>query len=147
MDLELTGNATLVTASDRGLGKAAATALVREGVDVASNGRNEPTLEALNRGTRKLPISPRCRSAAGRLLPPLYRIEEFPFGRNRVSTRSQHQNSERRHEDSRIERVDLGGRHRNEHDRSHQCRPETASDTEHDEGGGGQFDHTDKRNQ
>jgi NAD(P)-dependent dehydrogenase (short-subunit alcohol dehydrogenase family) len=46
MDLELTGNAALVTASSRGLGKAAATALVREGVDVAINGRDETTLEA-----------------------------------------------------------------------------------------------------
>lgn len=46
MDLELTGNAALVTASSRGLGKAAATALVREGVDVAINSRTESTLEA-----------------------------------------------------------------------------------------------------
>jgi len=46
MDLDLTGNAALVTASNRGLGKAAATALVREGVDVAINGREESTLEA-----------------------------------------------------------------------------------------------------
>ncbi|MFD1642053.1 SDR family oxidoreductase [Halohasta litorea] len=45
MELELTGNAALVTASSRGLGKAAATALVREGVDVAINGRDEATLE------------------------------------------------------------------------------------------------------
>lgn len=45
MDLELTGNAALVTASSRGLGKAAAIALVREGVDVAINGRTESTLE------------------------------------------------------------------------------------------------------
>ena len=46
MDLELAGNAALVTASSRGLGKAAATALVSEGVDVAINGRTESTLEA-----------------------------------------------------------------------------------------------------
>ena len=46
MDLELSGNAALVTASSRGLGKAAATALVREGVDVAINGRTESTFEA-----------------------------------------------------------------------------------------------------
>jgi NAD(P)-dependent dehydrogenase (short-subunit alcohol dehydrogenase family) len=45
MDLELAGNAALVTASSRGLGKAAATALVREGVDVAINGRTESTLD------------------------------------------------------------------------------------------------------
>ena len=46
MDLGLTGNAALVTASSRGLGKAAATALVREGVNVAINGREESTLES-----------------------------------------------------------------------------------------------------
>ena len=46
MDLELTGNAALVTASSRGLGKAAAAALVRAGVDVVINGRTESTLEA-----------------------------------------------------------------------------------------------------
>ncbi|MFO7832532.1 MAG: SDR family oxidoreductase [Halohasta sp.] len=46
MDLKLSGNAALVTASSRGLGKAAATALVREGVDVVINGRTESTLEA-----------------------------------------------------------------------------------------------------
>lgn len=46
MELALTGNAALVTASSRGLGKAAATALVREGVDVAINGRDESTLAA-----------------------------------------------------------------------------------------------------
>ena len=45
MDLELAGNAALVTASSRGLGKAAAAALVQEGVDVAINGRTESTLE------------------------------------------------------------------------------------------------------
>jgi NAD(P)-dependent dehydrogenase (short-subunit alcohol dehydrogenase family) len=45
MELELTGNAALVTASSRGLGKAAATALVGEGVDVAINGRKKSTLE------------------------------------------------------------------------------------------------------
>ena len=45
MELELTGNAALVTASSRGLGKAAATALVREGVNVAINGRTESTLD------------------------------------------------------------------------------------------------------
>lgn len=45
MDLDLAGNAALVAASSRGLGKAAATALVREGVDVAINGREETMLE------------------------------------------------------------------------------------------------------
>ena len=46
MDLKLSGTAALVTASSRGLGKAAATALVREGVDVAINGRDDSTLES-----------------------------------------------------------------------------------------------------
>jgi len=46
MDLGISGNAALVTASSRGLGKAAAIGLVREGVDVAINGRDEATLEA-----------------------------------------------------------------------------------------------------
>ncbi len=46
MDLEIAGNAALVTASSRGLGNASATALVREGVNVAINGRNEEELEA-----------------------------------------------------------------------------------------------------
>jgi NAD(P)-dependent dehydrogenase (short-subunit alcohol dehydrogenase family) len=45
MDLELDGNAALVTASTRGLGRAAARALVREGANVAINGRTEETLE------------------------------------------------------------------------------------------------------
>lgn len=46
MDLEIEGNAALITASSSGLGKAAATALAREGVDVVLNGRNEHRLEA-----------------------------------------------------------------------------------------------------
>jgi len=45
MDLELDGNAALVTASSRGLGKAAATALAREGANVVINGRDEDELE------------------------------------------------------------------------------------------------------
>jgi len=46
MDLEIAGNAALVTASSRGLGNASATALVREGVNVVINGRDAETLEA-----------------------------------------------------------------------------------------------------
>ncbi len=45
MDLEIDGNAALVTASSSGLGKASATALAREGVDVVINGRDEKRLE------------------------------------------------------------------------------------------------------
>ncbi|QFU84682.1 SDR family oxidoreductase [Natronorubrum aibiense] len=46
MDLQLRGNTALVTASSSGLGKASATALVREGVNVVINGRDESRLEA-----------------------------------------------------------------------------------------------------
>jgi len=53
MELELSGNAALVTASSRGLGKAAATALVGEGVDVAINGRTESTLKNATADLRK----------------------------------------------------------------------------------------------
>lgn len=44
MDLDIDGNAALVTASSSGLGKASAKALAREGVDVVINGRNEDRL-------------------------------------------------------------------------------------------------------
>ncbi|SFR52382.1 MULTISPECIES: SDR family oxidoreductase [Halorubrum] len=44
MDLEIAGNAALVTASSSGLGKASAKALGREGVDVVINGRDEERL-------------------------------------------------------------------------------------------------------
>ena len=44
MDLQIDGNAALVTASSSGLGKASATALAREGVDVVINGRDEDRL-------------------------------------------------------------------------------------------------------
>lgn len=45
MDLEIAGNAALVTASSSGLGKASAAALAREGVDVMINGRDASRLE------------------------------------------------------------------------------------------------------
>lgn len=44
MDLEIAGNAALVTASSSGLGKASALALAREGVNVVVNGRDEDRL-------------------------------------------------------------------------------------------------------
>ncbi|MEF8841141.1 MAG: SDR family oxidoreductase [Haloarculaceae archaeon] len=46
MDLEIEGDAALVTASSSGLGKASATALAREGANVVINGRDEGRLEA-----------------------------------------------------------------------------------------------------
>lgn len=46
MDLEIAGNTALVTASSRGLGKAAGVALAREGVNVVLNGRDEERLTA-----------------------------------------------------------------------------------------------------
>lgn len=44
MDLQIDGNAALITASSSGLGKASAKALAREGVDVVINGRDEDRL-------------------------------------------------------------------------------------------------------
>ncbi|WP_313693248.1 SDR family oxidoreductase [Halorarum halobium] len=46
MEFDIEGNAALVTASSSGLGKASATALAREGVDVVLNGRDEERLAA-----------------------------------------------------------------------------------------------------
>ena len=46
MDLQIDGNAALVTASSSGLGKASAKALAREGVHVVINGRDEERLAA-----------------------------------------------------------------------------------------------------
>ncbi len=45
MDLDIQGNAALVSASSSGLGKAAAMALAREGANVVVNGRDEDRLE------------------------------------------------------------------------------------------------------
>ncbi|MCQ4333780.1 SDR family oxidoreductase [Natronomonas sp. F2-12] len=44
MDLEIDGNAALVTASSSGLGRASAKALARDGVNVVLNGRDEERL-------------------------------------------------------------------------------------------------------
>ena len=46
MDLQIAGNSALVTASSDGLGKAAAQALVEEGVNVVINGRDAEKLDA-----------------------------------------------------------------------------------------------------
>jgi len=45
MELDIAGDAALVTASSSGLGNAAATALAREGANVVLNGRDEDRLE------------------------------------------------------------------------------------------------------
>ena len=45
MDLQIDGNAALVTASSKGLGKASAKALAREGANVVINGRDTDQLE------------------------------------------------------------------------------------------------------
>ncbi len=45
MDLDIAGDTALVTASSSGLGKAAATALAAEGVNVVINGRNQKRLD------------------------------------------------------------------------------------------------------
>jgi len=54
MGLELDGNKALVTASSSGLGKASAEVLVREGVDVVINGRDELRLESTAEELREL---------------------------------------------------------------------------------------------
>lgn len=51
MDLGIEGNAALITASSSGLGKAAAKALVKEGVNVVINGRDQ---EKLNKTLQEL---------------------------------------------------------------------------------------------
>lgn len=62
MDLQIDGNAAIITASSSGLGKASALALANEGVDVTINGRDEDKLEAAaedirnSTGARVLPI-------------------------------------------------------------------------------------------
>src|SRR3990172_1721346 len=62
MDLRLTGKVALVTGGSRGIGKAIALELAREGVDLAICGRNLPALEEAARelqehtGRRILPV-------------------------------------------------------------------------------------------
>jgi 3-oxoacyl-[acyl-carrier protein] reductase len=46
MDLNIKGNSAIITASSSGLGKAAAAALVKEGVNVVINGREQKKLES-----------------------------------------------------------------------------------------------------
>ena len=46
MDMGLRGRAAIVCAASQGLGKACATALAREGVDLVINARNPTSLEA-----------------------------------------------------------------------------------------------------
>jgi NAD(P)-dependent dehydrogenase (short-subunit alcohol dehydrogenase family) len=54
MDLHVDGDATLVTASSSGLGKASAAALAREGADVVINGRDEDRLAAAAEEVREV---------------------------------------------------------------------------------------------
>ena len=54
MDLEIDGNVALVTASSSGLGKASATALAANGVDVVLNGRDPDRLEAAAEDVRSV---------------------------------------------------------------------------------------------
>ena len=53
MDLDIDGNVALTTASSAGLGNAAATALVREGVNVVINGRDADRLGAATETLRE----------------------------------------------------------------------------------------------
>ena len=54
MDLGLTGKQAIVCASSKGLGRACASALVREGCNVVINARNEETLEQTAKALRQL---------------------------------------------------------------------------------------------
>ena len=62
MDLELTGKVALITGGSKGIGKAAAMELAKEGVDVVICSRNQGPLEAaandvsLATGRRIIPI-------------------------------------------------------------------------------------------
>ncbi len=54
MELEISGNTALVTASSSGLGKASATELAREGVNVVINGRDKGRLEKAAKEIREV---------------------------------------------------------------------------------------------
>jgi 3-oxoacyl-[acyl-carrier protein] reductase len=64
MDLGIEGRTALVCASSRGLGRACAEALAREGVDVFLNGRNPATLEETANEIRAIATA-RVATAAG----------------------------------------------------------------------------------
>src|SRR5580700_8218960 len=72
MDLGIKGKTALVCASSKGLGKACATALAREGCKVFINGRTPETLEATAKeiesltGTRPIVIQADLNTEAGR---------------------------------------------------------------------------------
>ena len=54
MDLEIKGNAALITASSSGLGKACAKALIKEGVNVVVNGRHQDKLDETVKELKRL---------------------------------------------------------------------------------------------
>lgn len=54
MDLNIKGNTAIITASSSGLGKAAAEALVKEGVNVVINGRNKEKLDKTSKELKLL---------------------------------------------------------------------------------------------
>ena len=56
MDLELSGKTAIVTGGSRGIGKAIARELAREGVDVAVASRGREALEATAKELGLLPI-------------------------------------------------------------------------------------------
>jgi len=63
MDLGISGKTAIVCASSRGLGRACATALAQEGVNLVINGRNDDTLEEAASALRQMGVN--VRTVAG----------------------------------------------------------------------------------
>ena len=64
MDLELKGKAAIVTGGNRGIGKAIALELAKEGVNVAIVARDKAALESAAAGDRRAAAASRCCSSA-----------------------------------------------------------------------------------